>query len=942
MADLYYIEEGYYDAGYYVYTAVAASTINSAFSQSCDAEKITSGVTVNATGSFNSEGTSSFQATKIANGVADFTASFTQSATISHIHGSDLFAFTEAAIAVQVDRIRGNNIAASEVFNIATSVERIQQGDADADAIFSAIINGLRSRDVNLDAQAAFSFDSTGDRIRFGESVITAETTVSCDATEITPFIQGEAIFASEFAIQADCEKILQYSSTVNLTATLTAAISHIEGADLTAFSDAALTAQAERTRDTQANISDAFSTQATATRIQQAQADISSQAAVSSVASASKEFNVSIQSAVEVGATISHIEGADLFAFSQSTLSASAERTRDTQANISDAFSTQATATRIQSLEAAVISSSDVSTTVIRNRFSSADLQSQSDVAVSADKIKNAQADFTSQSTVGALVGNIKQYASSQTSQVSVDTIVYKITESASSATSTTTVVAFSSVARGSTIIAFNFASLNVLPFVSVTVSSNLVSQASSQATINKIADGTASLSSELNVSGAGERLRDNQSSCSSVSSLSIDNARIRYSQPSLASVATLTAVIGKQQSIDLYAFSNNSLIADVAVVRSALADSQSQFTTNIAIGKIPPIDAALSAVVSLTAANTRLKFANASLVANGGVVSLVDVIPGVRIVMGSAFITNKAYAEDGYVEDEYATNFLTIANYIVDNLQQLSAAFTLTANAQSAVQGAALLANSGTMTTTAVKITVASSSQLSNANTNIDVAKTVNIALSVQSAFTVFANGGRQDEVFLTAFTNAALVATARKVVSPSSNNNAVFTLFADTADSLSIRGQANLSAAFSSSAAIRKITGFGAVLQASGFTVTVGTASKVQGASLSSAFSVSATTSVIRNGVANTAVVSSASIQITRARTTSAAIASAMAFAVEIREIRLDEIVYVIPGENWTYTITSETRIHDVYGETRIRSITGESRIRTITGESRIHTT
>jgi hypothetical protein len=402
------------------------------------------------------------------------------------------------------------------------------------------------------------------------------------------------------------------------------------------------------------------------------------------------------------------------------------------------------------------------------------------------------------------------------------------------------------------------------------------------------------------------------------------------------------LNAVIGKQQSIDLYAFSNNSLTADVVVVRSAQANSQSQFTTNIAIGKIPPIDAALSAVVSLSVANTRLKFVNASLVANGGVISLVDVIPGVRIVMGSAFITNKAYAEDGYVENEYATNFLTIANYIVNNLQQVSAAFTLSANAQSAVQGAALLANSGTMTTTAVKITVASSSQLSNANTNIDVAKTVNITLSVQSAFTVFANGGRQDEIFLTAFTNSALVATARKVVSPSSNNNVVSTLFADTADSLSIRGQANLSAAFNSSVAIRKITGFGAVLQASGFTVTVGTASKVQGASLSCAFSVGATTSVIRNGVANTAVVSSASIQITRARTTTAAIASAMAFAVEIRDLRLDEIVYVIPGEIWAYTITSETRIHDVYGETRIRSITGESRIRTITGESRIHTT
>jgi hypothetical protein len=94
------------------------------------------------------------------------------------------------------------------------------------------------------------------------------------------------------------------------------------------------------------------------------------------------------------------------------------------------------------------------------------------------------------------------------------------------------------------------------------------------------------------------------------------------------------------------------------------------------------------------------------------------------------------------------------------------------------------------------------------------------------------------------------------------------------------------------------------------------------------------------VIRKGVAAVAVVSSTTAQGRRVRVSGAAIASAMAFAVEIREIRLDEIVYVIPGENYTYTIISETRIHDIYGETRIRSITGESRERTITGESRIH--
>ena len=41
----------------------------------------------------------------------------------------------------------------------------------------------------------------------------------------------------------------------------------------------------------------------------------------------------------------------------------------------------------------------------------------------------------------------------------------------------------------------------------------------------------------------------------------------------------------------------------------------------------------------------------------------------------------------------------------------------------------------------------------------------------------------------------------------------------------------------------------------------------------------------------------------------------IASALTFVVTVREIRLDNIVYVIPGETRVYVIRSETRIHKI---------------------------
>ena len=50
----------------------------------------------------------------------------------------------------------------------------------------------------------------------------------------------------------------------------------------------------------------------------------------------------------------------------------------------------------------------------------------------------------------------------------------------------------------------------------------------------------------------------------------------------------------------------------------------------------------------------------------------------------------------------------------------------------------------------------------------------------------------------------------------------------------------------------------------------------------------------------------------------------IQSAMQFIAAVREIRLDNIVYVIPSETRVYVIKGETRIHSIREETRIYTI------------------
>ena len=51
----------------------------------------------------------------------------------------------------------------------------------------------------------------------------------------------------------------------------------------------------------------------------------------------------------------------------------------------------------------------------------------------------------------------------------------------------------------------------------------------------------------------------------------------------------------------------------------------------------------------------------------------------------------------------------------------------------------------------------------------------------------------------------------------------------------------------------------------------------------------------------------------------------ITSAMTFTASVREIRIDEIVYVIPGEIFEFEISSETRQYTIGSETRKYIIT-----------------
>jgi hypothetical protein len=269
--DEFYFESGYVETNYFVYVANATAGFTPYIAEGylptdffedrgsfsaifCDAE-IVVGMLLEAQAYLSSLITLDVIAYKLTDTTAALNCEFTQTAIGTRGQDTDLFAFTDAAIAVEVSRIRDNNIATSAVFDVAVDFVVVRSADANVDALFSAIISGLRSRDVNLETQAAFSFDVQTDLFKDFNSGLSAEASVNVSveviktvnatiSSEATASIDGNRIrfgisdIVSEFALDATARQIRD---------------AHLTGTDVAnIICDAVKTAQASSSQQAQ------------------------------------------------------------------------------------------------------------------------------------------------------------------------------------------------------------------------------------------------------------------------------------------------------------------------------------------------------------------------------------------------------------------------------------------------------------------------------------------------------------------------------------------------------------------------------------------------------------------------------------------------------------------------------------------------------------------
>ena len=181
---------------YYTYEAVAESALSSTATISCDASVIAGGEILEGSGNLAMESTVAVTVTKFAGASSTMTVVSSVNAVISHIHGADLFAFSNAALAADVAVIRDYNIASSATFSTAIDAVRGIYVSAQADAESLVDVLGSRTRAVEAAVDAAFSLAADVDNL---PGIVAHLSSQFTQTTNINAIVENFAVVNGQF-----------------------------------------------------------------------------------------------------------------------------------------------------------------------------------------------------------------------------------------------------------------------------------------------------------------------------------------------------------------------------------------------------------------------------------------------------------------------------------------------------------------------------------------------------------------------------------------------------------------------------------------------------------------------------------------------------------------------------------------------------------------------
>lgn len=197
--DLYYIEAGYYDTGYFVYTADAEAAVTSTTSISCDASVIAGGVAVFASGSWTSDST----VTAIANVNKLSEASITSQSTVS----------------ISITRIQEASAAFTSAFSPSLTVEVFKNSFAVLDVPSTLSATPAINRSITQTLDTIASLNAMAEKLHGFTVSIDSTVSFTANASKITG---GVAELNSQFTLDSITNPIIDFSASLESQATQT------------------------------------------------------------------------------------------------------------------------------------------------------------------------------------------------------------------------------------------------------------------------------------------------------------------------------------------------------------------------------------------------------------------------------------------------------------------------------------------------------------------------------------------------------------------------------------------------------------------------------------------------------------------------------------------------------------------------------------------------
>lgn len=988
MDQFYFEDDGYFESRYFVYTADATVSLSpylepeylvidyletrGSYSLLAIDFDVVIGSIVESYGSLFAAFTTDASAVKTVSAEVSVTSAFTQTATVYRLKDIDLFAFTDAALAVEVQRLRDNNISASSAFAIATDITVSRSLVAEPDSLFDLFAVFERSRATTLETQAAFSFDSSADRTR--DAISYNEISVSLEATAYR-IKDGVIDISSSATLDLTAEIIASAESNITSTASLSVTAINLEGVELLAFTNATVSATANYTTQASSSLSTAFSKEFLASyRVGFKIQPMGFNASVT--AYNFKPGNIIFE---KIGTGLAEIDNGTLKLAKVSTSSGIIRSTVDSSNYLYYSIPTTSSApvsTGWQNFDISfdfkVTNTSDSPGVFLRagldniNQYHSWTIGSvwsgfptnarSFELKVWQGTGSSGVRTFTFHPRLGTAAGsgypdwtqwqNLKIYSTLDgfNGTTPVITLRYQVNglvnQSNDIVGSARDISSFWTANNEQ--IELRNDTTSPLWLDNVRYTNNLPTTNSSFYGYVTPYPTPAYKGFNLTFDGTFNQIyaetKTAESASTAAFSVSATLSGPVKAAAGLSSQFTLSATIGTLNDIDLTAFTNASLTANLVKTAQGVANANIEATVSTQSIRLRFVDSVLETTANIAVDTARSRDITSEITAFTSLLGIGVLYEPLEAELDSSFDTLRRFIEDDYLELGYFERRLTDVEITAEGVADLDITATVSASALVDYSAIIQLDIASAVSADVNVIRQLAADISSQFTTSSDPTSLIEAEAALSTAFSIEARAITTDQIALVALSFADLAVDFDRYRLTSAELTSTAEFFANTEDSLNVAFEADLASEFTQTATAARTRDFDCNLV--GFATQLSLVEITTDIECHITAAFTQTVDVRRfRGIQlslTTVAVQTASAVIVAQGTSS--ITSALAFTVAVRDLRIDEIEYRIPGEGWEYRLLGETRELGIYSESRILTIRQETSVKNIDSETR----